>query len=86
MREIATTAHQLITRGKEVRFQWVPVHVCLSGNEKADRAAKRGAKEVDSSAVTMKIGLADVYAELTKQAWKQWEKELLLPLLPRLLG
>ena len=86
MREIATTAHQLITRGKEVRFQWVPVHVCLSGNEKAGRAAKRGAKEVDSSAVTMKIGLADVYAELTKQAWKQWEKELLLPLLPRLLG
>ena len=25
--------------------------------------------------MTMKIGLADVYAELTKQAWKQWEKE-----------
>ena len=47
----------------------------LSGNEKADRAAKRGAKGVDSSTVTMKIGLADVYAELTKQAWKQWEKE-----------
>ena len=23
----------------------------------------------------MKIGLADVYAELTKQAWKQREKE-----------
>ena len=23
----------------------------------------------------MKIGLADVYAELTKQAWNQWEKE-----------
>ena len=23
----------------------------------------------------MKIGLADVYAELIKQAWKQWEKE-----------
>ena len=75
MREIATTTHQLIIRGTEVRFQWVPAHVCLSGNEKADRAAKRGAKGVDSSTVTMKIGLADVYAELTKQAWKQWEKE-----------
>ena len=25
--------------------------------------------------MTMKIGLADVYAELSKQAWKQWEKE-----------
>ena len=75
VREIATAAHQLITRGTEVRFQWVPAHVCLSGNEKADRAAKGGAKGVDSSTVTMKIGLADVYAELTKQSWKQWEKE-----------
>ena len=75
VREIATTAHQLITRCTEVRFQWVPAHVCLSGNEKADRAAKRGAKGVDSSTVTMKIGLADVYAELIKQAWKQWEKD-----------
>ena len=65
----------MITSGAEVRFQWVPAHVCLSGNEKADRAAKRGAKGVDSSTVTMKVGLADVYAELTKQAWKQWEKE-----------
>ena len=60
VREIATTTHQLITRGTEVRFQWVPPHVC---------------KVVDSSTVTMKIGLADLYAELTKQAWKQWEKE-----------
>ncbi|MCB4762174.1 MAG: RNAse HI domain-containing protein [Sulfurovum sp.] len=75
VREIATTTHQLITRGTEVRFQWVPAHVCLSGNEKADRAAKRGAKGVDSSTVTMKIGLADIYAELNKQAWKQWVKE-----------
>ena len=75
MREIATTTHQLISRGTEVRFQWVQAHVCLSGNEKADRAAERGAKAVDSSSVTMKIGLADVSAELTKQAWKQWEKE-----------
>ena len=73
VREIATATHQLITRGTEVRFQWVPAHVCLSGNEKADRAAKqnktkKGAKGVDSSTVTMKIGLADVFAELTKQA------------------
>ena len=43
--EIGTVVHQLITRGTEVRFQWVPAHVCLSGNEMADRAAKRGATE-----------------------------------------
>ena len=29
--------------------------------EKADRAAKRGTKGVDSSTMTMKIGLANVY-------------------------
>ena len=68
VREIATTTHQLITRGTEIRFQWVPAHVCLSGNEKADRAAKRGAKGVDSSTVTMKIGMADVYICGTNQA------------------
>ena len=38
--EIVTTTHQVITRGTEVRFQCVPAHVSLSGNEKADRAAK----------------------------------------------
>ena len=48
-----------------------PVRWAGLGNEKADRAAKRRAKGVDSSTVTMKIGLADVYAELTKQAWKK---------------
>ena len=32
------------------------------------QSSKRGAKAVDSSSVTMKIGLADVYAELSKQA------------------
>ena len=61
---------------RKFAFQWVPAHVCFSGNEKTDRSAERGAKAVDSSTVSTKIGLADVvYAELTKQEWKQWEKE-----------
>ena len=47
--EIVTTTQQLITRGTEVRFQWVPAHVSLSGNEKADRAAKRGAEGTESA-------------------------------------
>ena len=37
VREIATTTHQLITRGTEVRFQWVPAHVCLPGNDSKRR-------------------------------------------------
>ena len=33
-----------------------------------ERAAKKGAKGVDSSAVAMEIGLADIHAKLTEQA------------------
>ena len=55
-----TTTHQLITRGTEVRFQWVPAHVSLSGNKKADREAKRGTKGTESVAVNIDLGLADI--------------------------
>jgi len=67
--EIVTTTHQLITRGTEVRFQWVPAHVSLSGNEKADRTAKKGAK--GTVAVNLDLGLADIYSSLTVQVWRQ---------------
>ena len=73
--EIVTTTHQLITRGTEVRFQWVPAHVSLSGNEKADRAAKRGAEGTESAAVNLDLGLADIYSRLTVQVWRQWGEE-----------
>ena len=53
--EIGTVVHQLITRGTEVRFQWVPAHVCLSGNEMADRAAKRGARPIVFEIVSVKV-------------------------------
>ena len=68
VREIVTTTHQLITRGTEVRFQWVPAHVSLSGN---DRAAKKGAKGTESVAVNLDLGLADFYYRLTVQVWRQ---------------
>ena len=60
VREIVITTHQLTTRGTEVRFQWVPAHVSLSGNEKADRAAKRGTKGTESVTVNIDLGLADI--------------------------
>ena len=43
-----------------------------SGNEKADRAAKSGAKGTESVAVNIDLGLADIYSRLTVQVWRQW--------------
>ena len=73
--EIGTVVHQLITRGTEVRFQWVPAHVCLSGNEMADRAAKRGARRLESQTLQLKLGLADIYSKLSRRVWRKREED-----------
>ena len=73
--EIGTVVHQLISRGTEVRFQWVPVHVCLSGNEMADRAAKRGARRLESQTLQLKLGLADIYSKLSRRVWRKREED-----------
>ena len=69
--EIGTVVHQLITHGTEVCFQWVPAHVCLSGNEMADRAAKRGARREESQTLDLKLGLADIYSKLSQRVWRK---------------
>ena len=73
--EIGTVVHQLISRGTEVRFQWVPAHVCLSGNEMADRAAKRGARRLESQTLQLKLGLADIYSKLSRLVWRKREED-----------
>ena len=73
--EIGTVVHQLITRGTEVRFQWVPAHVCLSGNEMADRAAKRGARRLESQTLELKLGLADIYSKLSLRVWRKRQED-----------
>ena len=73
--EIGTVVHQLITRGTEVRFQWVPAHVCLSGNELADRAAKRGARRLEFQTLQLKLGLADIYSKLPRRVWRKREED-----------
>ena len=39
-REVIELNHSISTSGTATRFQWVPSHVGLSGNERADRLAK----------------------------------------------
>ena len=77
--EIGTIVHQLITRGTEVRFQWVPAHVCLLGNEMADRAAKRGARRLESQTLELKLGLADIYSKLSRRVCEETGRRLSSP-------
>ena len=74
VREVAAMVHQLISRGTEVRFQWVPAHVGLAGNKKADKAAKNGARGVQSTSVDLLLGFADIKAKLTKCVWGRWRE------------
>ena len=32
--------------GQKIMFMWVPSHVCITGNETADRLAKAGSKKI----------------------------------------
>ena len=66
-----TVVHQLITRGTEVRFQWVPARVCLPGNEMADKTAKRGARRAESQTLGLKLGLGDIYSKLSRRVWRK---------------
>ena len=35
----------------------------------ADRAAKRGARRVESQTLDLKLGLADIYSKLSRRVW-----------------
>ena len=65
----------LVQLSTEVRFQWVPAHLGLAGNEKADRAAKNGARSVQSTSVDLLIGFAYIKAKLNKCVWGRWREE-----------
>jgi ribonuclease HI len=38
-------ASELVQKGIEVTLQWVPSHIGIEGNEKADKAAKKAANK-----------------------------------------
>ena len=57
MREIQQNHTDLKKVRKQVIFCWLPSHIGIMGNEKADQAAKRAlAQEPDELSNTMKDG------------------------------
>ena len=68
--DIVTQHHVLYSRGKRIVFCWVPGHVDISGNEKADKAAK--------AALNLEVSALDIpYTDFKSQVglfiWRDWQ-------------
>lgn len=73
---------QVITKihinGGQVTFLWVPAHVGVGGNEKADKLAKEALKkgQVEMQICTSKSELKSIIKEKMVQMWqKRWDTE-----------
>ena len=62
-------------KGVSVRYQWVPSHVGLSGNEQADLAAKAGAQRVGRPDLTLRPTTSDLVRRVNRAAWSLWAKD-----------
>lgn len=69
--------HRAATNGKEVQILWVPSHVGIEGNERADQAAK-DATNLDNINTLTASGDFKSYVKLkVKQSWEQtWRAKI----------
>ena len=71
---------RLTQQGREITFMWVPAHLGIQGNEKADKSAKEAVKkeEVEMKVKLLKAeGKSLIWKEINmqwSQHWKEQEK------------
>ena len=62
--------HHLTSRNKAIIFYWVPSHVGIPGNERADRAAKSA---LDLNVTPSKIPSSDYKQSTRSFIWAEWQ-------------
>ncbi|XP_076030308.1 uncharacterized protein LOC143018637 [Oratosquilla oratoria] len=55
--------------GVLLRFQWIPSHVGLHGNEMADNAAKLGASSPEDGVIPLQPSANDIFRKIDLTAW-----------------
>lgn len=72
LRRIMITIDRIITAGKNITFSWVPSHVGIANNEKADIAAKEAARRPAEFAL---IPYRDWFPCIKKRIYDLWEEQ-----------
>ena len=73
--EICHLIDQLISKGTDVTFCWVPSHCGLYHNDRADIAAKHGSKnQIGVTEVTIPLSIHECYSLVTDTAWKIFKR------------
>lgn len=68
----------LIERGTQLTFCWIPSHYSFYNNEKADRAAKHGAKHgFDTEYLGFPLSLHEQFNLLTSHIWKTFQSGMI---------
>lgn len=70
IRGVAMALSKAKDQGKSVTLQWVPAHVGVPGNEKADRAAKLASKGIEARKIDLPLSYSDVKRKIVQAAWK----------------
>ena len=68
--QIQEKAHTIIEQGKQIMICWIPAHVGISGNEKADRAAKEAILEQRSASQPPH---QDTYPKFKEEQYRKWQ-------------
>jgi ribonuclease HI len=74
VQDIQSTLLSLSKKGTTIRFAWIPGHVGITGNEKADAAAKDALRSPDTEVPLLPAeDLGNAMRNILRQNWKtQW--------------
>ncbi|XP_076046164.1 uncharacterized protein LOC143028238 [Oratosquilla oratoria] len=75
LNDILQLSDEAAKMGVRFRYQWVPSHVGLHGNEMADKAAKHGALAPKDSETSIHLTASDAIRRIDRAAWAQWETD-----------
>ena len=70
--EVLQTITRIVQQGRKLKFLWVPAHIGIKGNEKADEMAKE-ALEKEIVEMNVSISKAEVKSVIWERVNKMWQ-------------